>query len=1117
MKQQLTILLGILGLFGACTNDAPSSQADTLFSLLPVEHTQIDFVNEIRDEKQRNILIYNNYYNGGGVGLGDFNNDGLLDIYFTGNLVADRLYLNQGDFKFKDITETAGIIDNGAWSSGVTLVDINQDGWLDIYVSRDLYDDNRELRTNVLYINQGDLTFKEEAEAYGLNDSWRTRHATFFDYDRDGDLDAYLLNQPPNPGNYSEMLYANTKDTIYTARLYRNDGDGGFVDVSSEAKITRAGYALGVVTGDFNNDQWPDLYVANDYDAPDFLFINNQDGTFSNTIDENLGHISNNSMGVDLGDINNDGFMDLVVLDMVAEDNRRQKINMSGMNPDQFWQTVEEGGHYQYMFNTLQLNQGNGRFSEIGQMAGISNTDWSWAPLLADFDNDGWNDLYITNGLMRDIRNKDADKKFPQYIDSLVQATVQQNPQAGTIDFWDIIDLDHALSLLPSEKLVNYAFRNQGDYTFTKSMIKWGLNHASFSNGAAYGDLDNDGDLDLVVNNINDPAFVYENNASQLNENHYLRIKLKPKTDLTYLDAKVSIYYDGGSQHQYTTNVRGFYSTSEDVIHFGLGDNSKVDSVTVLWADGSSQVVTNIQVDQEFIIEYEGTSLIAKSNLHSGVIFEEVTQPMGVNFVHQENPYDDFATETLLPHKMSSFGPGLAVGDINADGLDDFYVGGAHNQSGRLFVQTGNGTFNADLSSVWSSEATYEDLDAAFFDADNDGDLDLYVVSGGSEFEPQSALYIDRLYVNDGQGRFSKSIDRLPQLAFSGSKVRPADMDGDGDLDLLVTGRLSPGRYPYAGTSYLLENQDGYFKDVTSTRAPELARIGMVTDAVWSDFDQDQDLDILLTGEWMPTHLLKSNDGAFTDVTAEYKLDSLSGWGFALEAVDLDGDGDEDYLVGNLGLNYKYRASTEAPFEVYASDFDDNGSLDIVLGYYNQGQIFPLRGRECSSGQMPFIKTKFPDYNSFANASLSDVYSDERLSSALHLRANNFAHGYWENLSGQGFKWHALPAETQFSSINDFVVYDFTGNGQRDVVSVGNLFASEVETPRNDAGIGSLLTIQNDLIYIPNHQTGLLLPHDGKNAAIAKTSQGAFLLVANNNAQLQIIKIHQSRKNQQGL
>ncbi len=1091
---------------------------ERVFTLLESSVTGIHFKNTLTQTKKDNIFVYKGFYKGGGVAIGDINNDGLQDVYFTGNQVPDKLYLNKGNLEFEDITDKAGILEKGGWSTHVTMVDVNNDGYKDIYVCKSLYDDKVHLRENELYINNRNKTFTESAELYGLNDNHRTTQANFFDFDRDGDLDVFIINQPKNSSILAPKRGEKKIEPHNNYRLLENK-NGKFTQTFNNGNLSNEGYGLSSVIADFNNDGWQDIYVANDYKGPDFFYVNNKDGTFTNKIYKNIKHTSYFSMGSDVGDINNDGLLDFVVLDMVAEDNFKLKSNMSAMNPKEFWTNVSQGGHYQYMFNTLQLNNGvdadgNMLFSEIGQMAGIESTDWSWSPLLADFDNDGLLDLFVTNGIRHEIGNTDALKTLDQYIGAVVEKYDHEIKRDQNFDIWNHLDLDKILSFFPSDRIKNYMYKNTTGLKFDNVTDYWGLDEKRFSTGAAYGDLDNDGDLDLVVNNIDDEVDVYENHTNDKGHNNYLRIEMLPNKNLkNFIGTRVTIFHSNGMQTSQLTNARGINSSSEEIVHFGLKNIKYVDSLRVDWNSGKSSFIKRTKVNQTLRLKANDFETQSENNENKQPkYFQDITDKSNIEYVHRENVFDDYGREVLLPHRMSTLGSGIAVADANNDGLEDFYIGGSRNHPGKLLVQQSNGRF-MEKQVTYFDNLNKEDMGSLFFDADNDGDQDLYVVTGGNESERGSEDYRDRLYLNSGNGIYTLSKNVLPSISASGSRVKSADYDNDGDLDLFVGGRQVPGRYPEPSQSYILKNllvETGSLKFL-SINKDLLYELGMVTDAVWTDFDGDQDLDILVTGMWMPLTVLENKEGRFYNSTKKFGLKQTKGWWFSISRGDLDHDGDDDYVLGNLGLNYKYKATEREPFSVHYGDFDNNGKNDIVLSYYNYGEQYPLRGRSCSAQQIPDIKDKFKSYNDFAGSSLLDVYGSSTLNNArLHYEAKMFHSVVVENQGGGQFNIKPLPDLAQVSNINSSVIYDVDQDGINDLIIAGNLYGSEIETPRNDASLGLFLKGIGNLQFdpVPMGQSGLNLAYDVKEIKLINYQGGKAIVVAVNNGKAKLIRLN---------
>ncbi len=1104
IKKFLFFILAV-GIMGCESND--SSKPSDLFTLLSPEKTNVTFQNTITEGVEMNSIEYEYFYNGGGVSVGDINNDGLPDLYFTANIYKNKLYLNKGNLEFEDITETAGVLGKAGWTTGVTMVDINNDGFLDIYLSKS-GKFGADKRANELYINNGDLTFTESAAKYGLNTSSYTTQSAFFDYDNDGDLDMYQLNhsirlEEADGDPVLKLKY----DALIGDKLFENDN--GFFKETKNMGIASnpISCGLGVVTSDLNGDGWQDIYVSNDFLEHDYMYINQgmKDGVhlgFKDKIKTSTQHISYFSMGLDIADFNNDRKTDILTVDMVSEDNYGIKTSMSGMNVEKFENAVKNGFHRQYMFNALQLNNGTVSnepfFSEISHLANVSNTDWSWAPLFVDFDNDGLLDIFIANGLKRDFMNNDYNRFKKERVK---QAYDKKEDYSALV--LELIDKT------PNRASTNYFYKNNGDLTFSNIGKEWEFSKPSYSNGAAYADLDNDGDMDLVVNNIDEPAYIYKNNSDQLFENNYLKISLKGlENNHTAIGANITIWVDGNELTREQQLTRGYQSSVSEVIHFGLGKNESIDSLLIVWPDGKKQIKQGIKVNQEITLAYSNANTESRNGIEAKPLFEDKTLVAQLDHKHSENVFDDYKRESLLPHKMSEFGPALAVADVNNDGLDDFYVGGAKGFSGHLYLQSSKGTFYENKTqSIWENDKAYEDTDAIFFDIDKDGDLDLYVVSGGNEYLNGDPLLQDRVYLNNGKGNFKFARNVLPEMLVSGGVVKTSDFNKDGYIDVFVGARQTPGKYPSPSQSYLLENKGGKLVKVESNNIPELEHIGMVTDAVWSDYDQDDNIDLVITGEWMAIEIFKNQgDGTFERLKNSSLQDQV-GWWSSLTAADIDNDGDEDFIAGNLGLNYKYKASKEAPFNVYAKDFDDNGSIDIVLGYHNEGELYPLRGRECSSNQMPFIKEKFPDYDSFGKANLVEVYGNQALSESVNYSATNFASAYIENNGDGSFTLHHLPFEAQFSSINSIIVNDFDNDEHLDILIAGNLYQSEVETPRNDAGYGLVLkgNGRGDFKAMSHDESGVYLKGDVKQMKPISIMKKPSIIVGKNNDYLKVI------------
>ena len=1114
-RSSLIIVFLLSTVYLSCKHDT------NLFHEVSSENSGVHFNNTIVENDSINPIDVTNIYNGGGVGIGDFNNDGLQDIYFTGNMVSNKLYLNKGKLKFEDITNIAKVSGDGKWCRGVAVVDINNDGWMDMYVCASM-DKDPEKRKNLLYINQGldknqVPVFKEMAAAYGLDDTTHSTMASFFDYDNDGDLDMYLVVNQIIPGVNPAIFRPKITDGTFpsTGRLYKNDWNIAqkhpvFTDVTKQAGLTIEGYGHGVNIADINKDGWKDIFVTNDFNSNDLLYINNHDGTFTDKAESYFKHTSANGMGQDVIDINNDGLSDIVELDMSPEDNYRKKMMLSSSSYQTFQNNDYFKYQYQYVRNSMQVNQGlrvnqndsigDPVFSDVSYFSGISETDWSWCPLVADFDNDGFRDLIVTNGFPKDITDHD-------FIAFRQEAS-------------NIAPKSYTLSQIPQVKIHKYAFHNNGDLSFKDVSADWGLTGVTFSNGAAYADLDNDGDLDMVINNINDEASIFENTKmdSDKEKQHYLSVKLLGDSlNINGLGTWIELYYGGKQQAYEQTPYRGYLSTVQLNPHFGLIDVAIVDSMVIKWPDGKKEVLKNVSTNQTIKINKENAKdtyiwpqpVFAQNNL-----FTDITNKIGAHYTHSQKDYVDFNIQKLIPHKLSEYGPSLAAGDLNGDGLDDIVAGGNSLAGATVLLQQSNGEFLKDTfpKPIQIMAMQYQDMGTTLFDADGDGDLDLYLSHGGFESKSNTAAYQDKFYINDGKAKFTLDSLALPQNLTSKSCVRAIDYDKDGDLDLFIAGRVDPWNYPKPVSSFIYRNdsKDGHIKftDVTSQVAKDLNNVGLVCDALFTDFDNDGWPDLVLAGEWMPVTFLKNEKGIFKNVTTKSGIANQVGWWNSIVAGDFDNDGDIDYVIGNLGKNSFYKATEQMPVSIYAKDFDNNSSYDAFPSLYlpvsqedPTKKEFPAQNRDDIVKQMIGMRSKFQNYKSYAVATMDQLFSKEQLKDALILRANNLSSSFLRN-DGEGkFILVPLPVQAQLSALNGMVAEDFDGDGNLDIVINTNDYSTEVTVGRYDALNGLLLKGDGKGNFIPQSilESGIYIPGNGKALVKLRSVNGKYLLAAGQN------------------
>lgn len=1113
----LFIGLGYTSKMDAHLGQSPGAAQSTqdpqaLFTKLSPQQSGITFSNTITETPDFNNLLYPFMYNGAGVGIGDINNNGYPDIFFAGNMVSSRLYLNRGEMQFEDISESAGIMTD-AWVTGVTMVDINNNGYLDIYLSVVSPEDAPASdRRNKLFINNGDETFTEMASEFGIDDESHTTHAVFLDYNKNGHLDLFLLNH--SPGSFSRDMadsqHMGVPEDLSTGfdRLYRNNGDGTFTDVSREAGIVEVtGFGLGAVVADLNKNGWPDIYVSNDISPNDVLYINNKDGTFSNKAADYLKHTSYAGMGIDIADFNNNGWPDIYQTDMVPENIHERKTMSYGVDFGNFQNRMNQGFFPSYSQNTFQLNngtddQGDLAFSEIARAAGVAYTEWSWSALFGDFDNSGYKDIMVTNGYPKAVNN----------YDYLVEVYLLGATGPGS-DEWD--QRYHLFEELHDIRRLNYLFKNSGDLFFDNVSEEWGFTDSQYSYGAAYADLNNNGSLDLVINNLNAPASVYQNNAGEREENRYLRVKMEgPPENRQGIGAEVVITVNGQQQYLYHTPFRGYQSTMDPRLHFGLGESAIIDILEVFWPDGKYQRLTNIEANQQITLHYsesETNQEEPQSAETAERIFRDVTEDVRLIHEHRQNRYNDFNIQPLLHRQLSTMGPKIAVGDVTGNGLDDLYIGGSADYPGILYLQNEEGRFEEfNRNQPWLNDQSSSDHGAVFFDANGNGMMDLYVTSGGYMFSPAEDALLDRLYINMGNGRFIRDRNALPRMYTSSSVVVPGDFTGNGQMDLFVGGRLVPLKYPHSARSYILENNNGRFRDVTEEVAPELVEPGMITDALWVDFDGDGQLDLVTTGEWMPVRFFRNEGGSFQEMTDSVVDHPQTGWWYSLEKGDFTNNGMVDIVAGNLGLNDTFMTSEEVKFGIFANDFNENMTTDLVYSVEENGTYYPFFGRAKFDPAMPSIEQQFSTFSSFAEATLPEIFDTEKLEEAIHYQADTFSSMMYVNDGNGMFEKTELPEWAQISPIKGMVAHDADNDGNLDLIVAGNIYEIHPDVARSDAGNGLWLRGNGSGGFSPVHgsKSGFFAPGNVKDLQLIRTPAGKAIVVANNAGHIQVYQLN---------